>query len=60
MEVTVGGMAQGQNQGAKELLPKERFPLLLIRLVGGGRGEMYTLQANLELQNFNYKIKKLF
>ena len=49
MEVTVGGMAQGQNQGAKELLPKERFPLLLIRLVGGGRGEMYTLQANLEL-----------
>lgn len=38
MEVTVGGMAQGQNQGAKELLPKERFPLLLIRLVGGGRG----------------------
>ena len=38
MEVTVGGMAQGQNQGAKELLPKERFPLLLIRLVGVGRG----------------------
>ena len=32
-------MAQGQNQGAKELYPKEQFPLLLIRLVGWGEEE---------------------